>query len=111
MVRLHGDHICHVCGKKPGIGWVYACRGDWLIDYTKFVNDVVRDFSVPDESDFFDVMASLATSLKSSPSIVSQIRAGVYTFDEVDKIIAQRELGSFKLNASCLVSTHGNILQ
>lgn len=75
------------------MGWLYACREDWLLEYQKSVNAEAEDLTVPDESDYFDVMARLATKLQMSPSVISQIRAGTYTFDEVDKIIAQREHG------------------
>jgi len=75
------------------MGWLYACREDWLLAYHKYAAAEVEDLTVPNESDYFDVMARLATTLRMSPSVVSQIRTGVYTFDEVDTIIAQREHG------------------
>lgn len=75
------------------MGWLYACREDWLLEYQKSANGEAEDLTIPDESDYFDVMARLATKLQMSPSVVSQICAGTYTFDEVDKIIAQREHG------------------
>lgn len=93
MIRLHGNHVCQSCGRVPSMGWLYACREDWLLEYQKSVNAEAEDLTVPDESDYFDVMARLATKLQMSPSVISQIRAGTYTFDEVDKIIAQREHG------------------
>ena len=28
MVRMYGDHVCHMCNQRPPLGWVYACRQD-----------------------------------------------------------------------------------
>ncbi|USW49329.1 hypothetical protein Slin15195_G026480 [Septoria linicola] len=46
---------------------------------------------VPDDSAYFDIKARAAEHLKMSSSIIRGIRSGNYDFDQVDKLIAQRE--------------------
>lgn len=93
MVRLHTTKQCQMCHKTPNIGWLYACRQDWLLDHQDSMacKGIEEPLSVPDDSDYFEVTARMATSLNMSSSVVNQIRAGAYTFDEVDKLISQKE--------------------
>lgn len=92
MHRLHGDHICQMCGKPPDHGWLYACRQDWLtVHQDSVATQAESAIVVPDESNYFDVMARYAASIKMSPSVIEQIRTGLYTFDQVEKLVAQKE--------------------
>jgi hypothetical protein len=93
MNRLHGENTCQMCGRIPNIGWLYACRQDWLLERQQ---DLVPEaaespMAIPDKSNYFEMMAHLAQSLKMSPSVMNQIRDGSYTFDEVEKLVAQKE--------------------
>ena len=93
MTRLHGDNICQMCGRVPNIGWLYACRQDWLLEQQQYPVPTVAETAVaiPDNSNYFETMAHLAQSLRMSPSVTKHIRDGLYTFDEVEKIVAQKE--------------------
>lgn len=92
MARLHGSNVCQLCGKTPDVGWLYACRQDWLTEYQdSMVSTADIAITVPDDSNYFDVMARRAASLKMSPSVTKQIREGFYTFDQVEKLVAQKE--------------------
>ena len=93
MIRLHGDNICQMCGRIPNIGWLYACHQDWLLERQQVSVPIAAEsaVTVPDKSNYFDVMAHFAQSLKMSPSVIKQIRDGLYTFDEVEKLVAQKE--------------------
>lgn len=92
MHRLHGNYICQMCGKFPEHGWLYVCRQDWLTSHQDSVaTNGESSIVVPDESDYFDVMSRYAASLRMSPSVTEQIRIGQYTYDQVEKLVAQRE--------------------
>jgi len=93
MNRLHGDNFCQMCGRIPDIGWLYACRQDWLVanQQESVATAAESAIVVPDESNYFDVMARFASSIKMSPSVVKQIRDGHYNYDQVEKLIAQKE--------------------
>lgn len=92
MHRIHGNHACHQCGKIPNSGWLYHCRQDWLLEHQNSLATFADSaIVVPDESDYFDVMARYASSLKMSPSVIRQIRAGQYTLDKVEKLVAHKE--------------------
>jgi hypothetical protein len=93
MNRLHGDNLCQMCGRLPDFGWLYACRQDWLVanQQNPVATAAESAIVVPDDSDYFDVMARFASSIKMSPSVVKQIRDGHYNYDQVEKLIAQKE--------------------
>lgn len=93
MNRLHGDNVCQMCGKTPDIGWLYACRQDWLVENQQESVATAAECAtvVPDDSNYFDVMARFASSIKMSPSVVKQIRDGRHNYDQVEKLIAQKE--------------------
>jgi hypothetical protein len=93
MNRLHGDHVCQMCGRIPKIGWLYACRQDWLVENQQesVASAAESAIVVPDESDYFDVMARFASSIKMSPSVIKQIRDGHYNYDQVERLVAQKE--------------------
>lgn len=119
MNRLHGDNICQMCGRIPNIGWLYACRQDWLLERQQDLVPAAAEIDmVPDGSNYFDMMAHLAQSLKMSPSVIKQIRDGLYTFDEVEKLVAQKEhlIGTVKRmehlsTENTAVSQHSNVFQ
>jgi hypothetical protein len=93
MNRLHGDNICQMRGKMPDIGWLYACRQDWLVGNQQECVATAAECAivVPDDSNYFDAMARYASSIKMSASVVKQIRDGRFNFDQVEKLIAQKE--------------------
>lgn len=120
MNRLHGDNVCQVCARVPENGWLYACRQDWLLENQQESVATAAESAivVPDESDFFDATARFAASLKMSPSVVKQIRTGRYNFDQVDKLIAQKEhlISTIKKMEGLSTentpgSVHGNVFQ
>lgn len=82
-----------MCGRIPDIGWLYACRQDWLVanQQDSVATAAESAIVVPDDSNYFDVMARFAASIKMSPSVVKQIRDGHYNYDQVEKLIAQKE--------------------
>lgn len=93
MNRLHGENACQMCGRIPEIGWLYACRQDWLVEnhQDSFEATASTSDAVPDETNYFDVMARFASSIGMSLSVVKQIRDGQYTYGQVEKLIAQKE--------------------
>lgn len=92
MNRLHGENACQMCGKVPDVRWLYACRQDWLVEHqSDFAGTVSESDIAPDETNYFDVMARFASSIRMSASVVKQIRDGLYTYDQVEKLIAQKE--------------------
>ncbi|KAM0722730.1 hypothetical protein Q7P37_002171 [Cladosporium fusiforme] len=92
MQRLHGDNICQMCGKLPEFGWLYVCRQDWLIAHQDAVATKAKNATVvTDECSSFDFMANHAASINMSPSSVQQIRAGLYTIDQVKTLVAQKQ--------------------
>lgn len=90
MDRVYGENNCSVCRKIPSLGFLYTCKQDYQPRSQEPLTEVVDEYA-PDESDYFDVMARLATSLRMSPSVISQIRRGHYSFDQVDTLIKQKE--------------------
>lgn len=82
-----------MCGRIPEIGWLYACRQDWLVEnqQNSFATTASTSDAVPDETNYFDVMARFASSIGMSPSVVKQICDGQYTYGQVEKLIAQKE--------------------
>jgi hypothetical protein len=119
MNRLHGENTCQMCGRIPNIGWLYACRQDWLLERQQdLATTHAESAMVPDKSNYFEMMAHLAQSLKMSPSVIKQIRDGLYTFDEVEKLVAQKEhlIGTVKRMESIAAesmpaSQHSNVFQ
>ena len=119
MNRLHGDNTCQMCGRIPNIGWLYACRQDWLLERQKdLATTPAESAMVPDKSNYFEMMAHLAQSLRMSPSVIKQIRDGLYTFDEVEKLVAQKDklIGTVKRMESIAAesmpaSQHSNVFQ
>jgi hypothetical protein len=92
MTRLHGENTCQMCGRTPNIGWLYACRQDWLLERQQDpVTTPEESAIVPDKPNYFEMMAHVAQSLKMSPSVIKQIHDGLYNFDEVEKLVAQKE--------------------
>jgi hypothetical protein len=82
-----------MCGRLPDISWLYACRQDWLVanQQDPVATATESAIVVPDDSNYFDVMARFASSIKMSPSVVKQIRDGHYNYNQVEKLIAQKE--------------------
>jgi hypothetical protein len=92
MTRLHGENTCQMCGRSPNIGWLYACHQDWILERQQDLMTTPEESAiVPDKSNYFEMMAHVAQSLKMSSSVIQQIRDGLYNFDEVEKLVAQKE--------------------
>lgn len=120
MNRLHGNNICHMCGKLPELGWLYACRQDWLIEHQQDPVATAAESAivVPDESNYFEVMSRYAVSLKMSSSVVKQIHDGQYDYEQVERLIAQKEhlISTIKKmegmsTESTPASLHANVFQ
>ena len=90
MTRQYGGHAsCNMCGKVPSLGWLYTCQQDQ--EQTDRVADPDVFPVVPNESSYLDVQARLAESLGMSSSVVTGIRSGDYTFEQVDRLIEQKK--------------------
>ncbi|KAK4963488.1 hypothetical protein LTR10_001117 [Elasticomyces elasticus] len=89
MSRVHGNSTCQMCGRKPGIGWLYVCTQ--VCDFDELDPPNPDGFLVvPDESSYYEVQARLAESLGLSPYVVKSIRDQDYSFEQVDKLIEQK---------------------
>lgn len=90
MNRLHGEHTCQQCGKVPSLGWVYHCQQDNLapIRNTALSTEVLP--LVPDHENYFEVQAEIARSIGMSASVVRQMRAGEYSYEQIEILLAQR---------------------
>jgi hypothetical protein len=73
------------------MGWLYVCRQDRLLAHLDSMTIETEPIVIPDESNYNDVMARLATSLHMSSHIIDQIRVGAYSPTEIDKLITQKE--------------------
>ncbi|KAF2486079.1 hypothetical protein BDY17DRAFT_70622 [Neohortaea acidophila] len=90
MDRRYGKHKCHVCGKKPGLGFLYTCQQDY-IDSNRSLPPVMGVASrLPGHGSVFDRLAKLAEILEMSTSVVNQIRAEEYSVDQIHLLCAQR---------------------
>ena len=92
MTRIYGQNICHQCGRVPSLGWLYACRQDTLPQTRDLsVSDSLDSLpTVPDSGSYFEAQAQVAASIGMSASIIKQIIAGAYTFDQIEILLAQR---------------------
>jgi hypothetical protein len=91
MKRLYGHHTCSMCGKEPSIGWLYQCHQDRDLEQSELLNDPNSFPTVPNESNHFEVQAQLAEALGLKHEIVQGIRDGVYSFEQVDRLIEQKK--------------------
>ena len=110
MIRLYGEHTCYSCGKVPSLGWVYSCKStssdqldrtrltlldnvgqqDRLLQHQHLVPDSEALPVVPDTGDYFEAQAKVAESIGMSASVVKQMRAGEYSFDQIETLLQQR---------------------
>ncbi|KAI7193955.1 hypothetical protein KC363_g2383 [Hortaea werneckii] len=88
MARVYGNHTCQMCGKIPSMGWLYCCHQDSEQPDTPSHTDIFP--IVPDESSFLDVQARIAESLGIGSTVITGIRRGDYSFEQVDTLIEQK---------------------
>ncbi|KAF2723698.1 hypothetical protein K431DRAFT_16914 [Polychaeton citri CBS 116435] len=93
VVRLYGPHNCQFCGRSASLGWVYVCReeDDEVSERRQSINGVESLPSVSDDSDYFESQAMVAESLNMSRSVVRGIREAQYSYDQIDRLIQQKE--------------------
>lgn len=89
MDRMYGENKCNICGRIPSLGWLYTCRQDHQLGSREDLHEVT-DYA-PDEHDYFDVMMRRAASLGMQRPVLLQIGRGLYTFDQVNTLIKQKE--------------------
>lgn len=92
MTRLYGQHTCMLCGRVPDLEFVYVCEQDHLQEIRKASNTIQTLPVVPDHGDFFETQAALAMSLGMNRSIITQIRAGEYSCEQINILLNQRRL-------------------
>lgn len=90
MSRLHGENICHICGKVPDLGFVYSCQQDHLAKLRSNATSTEALPLVPDHGTYFEAQAEIAKSLGMSASVIRQMRAGEYCYEQIEKLLAQR---------------------
>ncbi|TKA79646.1 hypothetical protein B0A55_03449, partial [Friedmanniomyces simplex] len=91
MSRVHGNHTCYMCGKLPGIGWLYVCIQDREFDHLDPPDLPDSLPLVSNESSYYDVQARVAESVGIAASVVKGIRDRQYSFEQVDKLIEQKK--------------------
>lgn len=93
MCRLYGVYSCNMCLTVPRLGWVYRCQQDSTPScaHSSFSNQDAN-VTVADGGSYFEMQAKIAESLGSSASVISQIRAGLYSFDQIETLLEQRRL-------------------
>ncbi len=90
MARSYGKHICHICSKVPELGFIYKCEQDHLLQIRNQVPSTETLPLIPDHGNFFEAQAEIAKSLGMSASVVMQMRAGEYSYEQVKTLFAQR---------------------
>lgn len=90
MNRLYGEHTCHQCGKVPTLGWVYSCQQDHLSQIRSNGTSTEILPLVPDHGNYFEAQAEIGKSLGMSASIIRQMRAGEYCYEQMETLLAQR---------------------
>ncbi|KAI7544107.1 hypothetical protein KC331_g7001 [Hortaea werneckii] len=88
MARVYGNHTCQMCGKIPSMGWLYCCHQDSEQPNCPSDTDIFP--IVPNESSFLDVQARIAESLGIGATVITGIRRGDYSFEQVDTLIEQK---------------------
>ena len=88
MARVYGNHTCQMCGKIPSMGWLYCCHQDSEQPHCPSDTDIFP--IVPNESSFLDVQARIAESLGIGATVITGIRRGDYSFEQVDTLIEQK---------------------
>nr|OQO26645.1 hypothetical protein B0A51_07919 [Rachicladosporium sp. CCFEE 5018] len=90
MIRQHGTSACNMCGRPPSVGWLYACRQDWLLARQSTSSHDLELPHLPIESDDLDHLTEIAIAVGMSHSVVAQMRSKSYTVTEAKKIIADK---------------------
>lgn len=100
MDRIFGPYSCDFCHRPSPLGWLYKCSQDSIDKYEhqlalmKTVKTVAEN---PIErrphlvNDNLDVLKDDLLALGFSRSIITQVDAGVYTIDQIEKLMAQRQ--------------------
>ncbi|OQO14763.1 hypothetical protein B0A48_00145 [Cryoendolithus antarcticus] len=90
MIRQHGTSACNMCGRHPNVGWLYACRQDWLLARQSTSSHDLELPHLPIESDDLDHLTEIAIAVGMSHSVVAQMRSKSYTVTDAKKIIADK---------------------
>ncbi|KAK6441700.1 hypothetical protein LTR95_002062 [Oleoguttula sp. CCFEE 5521] len=90
MIRQHGTSACNMCGRRPSVGWLYACRQDWMLAHQSISSHDLELPQPPIESDDLDHLTEIAIAVGMSHSVVAQMRSKSYTVSEAKKIIADK---------------------
>lgn len=103
MTRIHGRHTCWLCGRVAAIGWVYLCEeDDKQRTICRRIDDKRRNASVEispctrttieraDGDSEREEMLNELYLLDFSDSVVDTARQGLYSADQLKKLIAQK---------------------
>ncbi|OQO14442.1 hypothetical protein B0A48_01319 [Cryoendolithus antarcticus] len=90
MIRQHGTSACNMCGMPPSVGWLYACRQDWLLTHQSTSSHDLELPQLPIDSANLDHLTETGTAVGMSHSVLAQMRSKSYTVSEAKKIIADK---------------------
>lgn len=74
------------------MGWLYVCCQDAMpLSHDLSVSESIDSLpTVSDTGSYFEAQAQVAASIGMSASVISQIRTGTYTYDQIETLLAQR---------------------
>lgn len=77
------------------MGWLYICRQDATpstrdLSISEDVDDLDTLPTVSDSGNYFEAQAQIAASFGMSASVIKQMNAGAYTYDQIETLLAQR---------------------
>ncbi|QIW94685.1 hypothetical protein AMS68_000203 [Peltaster fructicola] len=90
MLRVYGDHACHVCDKIPEHGYIYVCCQDLNQAKHKLPGQHIVELSKLVETQSVEAKALMAEALGMSHSVVEHIRKAYYTEEEIKLLFSQR---------------------
>ncbi|KAL1639216.1 hypothetical protein SLS58_008184 [Diplodia intermedia] len=107
MTRAYGA-TCQNCNRKSPLGWVWQCTYDEADDPWAVVKDRQPAVDACDPSDRIAVMKAL----KFHQSVIDQAENGLYTPEQIDRLIVQKQKVLDTINSqSPDKSAEGNVEQ
>lgn len=79
-----------MCGNVPSLGFLYSCRQDYLPQLRLDDRELESLPVVSDFGDYFEAQAKVAEALRMSASVIYQMRAGEYDYEQIEVLFAQR---------------------
>lgn len=102
MARLYGRNTCDQCGRHPSFGWLYVCTQDNEAARADPAATAVDSFL--DDDDNSPTTSDSTAVLALSSSVRAQIRGGLYTPVQIERLKEQKR----KVQKTITQSTRSN---